>query len=88
MYDSDNSRQLATGTLYAISNQMATSTGTVTLRATFANDDEILFPNEFVNARLLVDTLHKVVLVPTAAAKPAAHGGAHAAAPRAQASAS
>ena len=43
-YSSDNSKQIATGTLYAISNQMATSTGTVTLRATFANDDEALFP--------------------------------------------
>lgn len=74
VYDSDNSRQLATGTLYAISNQMATSTGTVTLRATFANEDESLFPNEFVNARLLVDTLHKAVLVPTAAVQSGAPG--------------
>ena len=49
VYDSDNTAVLATGTLYAISNQMATNTGTVTLRATFANDDEKLFPNEFVN---------------------------------------
>jgi multidrug efflux system membrane fusion protein len=66
-YASDNSTQLATGTLYAISNQMATSTGTVTLRATFANDDEALFPNEFVNIKILVDTLHQAVLVPTPA---------------------
>ena len=65
-YKSDGTR-LATGTLYAINNQMATSTGTVTLRATFANDDEVLFPNEFVNVQLLVDTLHKAVLVPTPA---------------------
>ncbi|MBV6303322.1 efflux RND transporter periplasmic adaptor subunit [Candidimonas humi] len=74
VYDSENSRQLASGTLYAISNQMATSTGTVTLRATFANDDEVLFPNEFVNARLLVDTLHNAVLVPTAAVQSGAPG--------------
>jgi multidrug efflux system membrane fusion protein len=51
-FNSDNSKQIASGTLYALSNQMATSTGTVTLRATFANDDEALFPNEFVNVRI------------------------------------
>ncbi len=66
-YTSDGSKLLATGTLYAINNQMTMSTGTVTLRAAFANDDEALFPNEFVNVRLLVDTLHQAVLVPTAA---------------------
>jgi multidrug efflux system membrane fusion protein len=66
-YTSDNTRKIATGTLYAISNQMATSTGTVTLRATFANEDEALFPSEFVNVDMLVDTLHQVVLVPTPA---------------------
>ncbi len=66
-YTSDNSRQIATGTLYAISNQMTTSTGTVTLRALFGNADEALFPNEFVNVKLLVDTLAQVLIVPTAA---------------------
>src|ERR1700676_3808850 len=66
-YSSDNTRQIATGTLYAISNQMATSTGTVTLRASFPNDDEALFPSEFVNVKLLVDTLNRAVLVPTPA---------------------
>jgi multidrug efflux system membrane fusion protein len=64
-YTSDNSRKLATGTLYAINNQMTMSTGTVTLRAMFPNDDEALSPNEFVNVQLLVDTLHQVVLAPT-----------------------
>jgi membrane fusion protein, multidrug efflux system len=64
-YSSDNSHKIATGALYAINNQVATSTGTVMLRARFDNDDEALFPNEFVNVRLLVDTLHQVVLVPT-----------------------
>ncbi|WP_232821027.1 efflux RND transporter periplasmic adaptor subunit [Dyella sp. C11] len=73
-YSSDNSKQIAAGTLYALSNQMATSTGTVTLRATFANDDEALFPNEFVNIQMLVDTLQKVVLVPTAAVQTGAPG--------------
>jgi membrane fusion protein, multidrug efflux system len=73
-YNSDNTKQLAAGTLYAISNQMATSTGTVTLRATFANDDESLYPNEFVNARLLVDTMKQAVLVPTPAVQSGAPG--------------
>ncbi|MFM0296273.1 MULTISPECIES: efflux RND transporter periplasmic adaptor subunit [Paraburkholderia] len=74
VFSSDNSRQLATGTLYAINNQMATATGTVTLRASFANDDEALFPNEFVNVKLLVDTLQDVVLVPTPAVQNGAPG--------------
>jgi multidrug efflux system membrane fusion protein len=73
-YDSDNTTQLATGTLYAVGNQMATSTGTVNLRATFANDNEILFPNEFVNVNLLVDTLKGAVLVPTASVQSGAPG--------------
>ncbi len=66
-YTSDNSRRIAAGYLYAISNQMATSTGTVTLRAMFANGDEALYPNEFVNVTMEVDTLHGAVLVPTSA---------------------
>jgi membrane fusion protein, multidrug efflux system len=74
VYNSDNSKQLASGTLYAISNQMTTSTGTVGLRATFPNDDEALFPNEFVNVRLLVDTLQNAVLVPTPAVQSGAPG--------------
>ena len=73
-YSSDNTRQIAAGTLYAISNQMATSTGTVTLRATFPNDDEALLPSEFVNVQLLVDTLHRAVLVPTPAVLSGAPG--------------
>ncbi|GLQ46432.1 transport system membrane protein [Dyella lipolytica] len=74
VYNSDNTKQLATGTLYAVSNQMATSTGTVSLRATFPNDDESLYPNEFVNVQLLVDTLQKTVLVPTPAVQTGAPG--------------
>lgn len=74
VYNSDNTKQLASGTLYALGNQMATSTGTVPLRAMFANADEALFPNEFVNVRLLVDTLRHVVLVPTAAVQSGAPG--------------
>jgi membrane fusion protein, multidrug efflux system len=73
-YSSDNSREIATGTLYALSNQMATSTGTVSLRAKFDNDDEALFPNEFVNVRILVNTLTQAVLVPTPAVLSGAPG--------------
>jgi len=73
-YTSDNSKKLAAGTLYALNNQMTTSTGTVTLRATFANDDEALFPNEFVNVELLVDTLKQAVIVPTTAVLSGAPG--------------
>uniref|UniRef100_UPI001A8D3E16 efflux RND transporter periplasmic adaptor subunit n=1 Tax=Trinickia mobilis TaxID=2816356 RepID=UPI001A8D3E16 len=73
-YSSDNTREVGTGTLYALNNQMATSTGTVTMRATFPNDDEALFPNEFVNVRLLVDTMHNAVLVPTPAVQSGAPG--------------
>ncbi|MFP6562677.1 efflux RND transporter periplasmic adaptor subunit [Paraburkholderia sp. B3] len=74
IYSSDNSKQLATGALYAISNQMATATGTVTLRAKLPNDDESLYPNEFVNVKLLVDTLQNAVLVPTPAVQTGAPG--------------
>jgi multidrug efflux system membrane fusion protein len=73
-YTSDNSSAIATGTLYAVGNQMATATGTVTLRAMFPNDDEALFPNEFVNIKILVDTLQQAVLVPTPAVLSGAPG--------------
>ncbi|WP_459709667.1 efflux RND transporter periplasmic adaptor subunit [Paraburkholderia sp. 2C] len=74
VFSSDNSKQLATGQLYTINNQMATATGTVTLRASLPNDDEALFPNEFVNVTLLVDTLQNAVLVPTSAVQTGAPG--------------
>ncbi|MDE2295751.1 MAG: efflux RND transporter periplasmic adaptor subunit [Gammaproteobacteria bacterium] len=64
---SGDDRPIETGMLYAIGNQVSTGTGTVTLRAKFANAQERLFPNEFVNVKLLVDTLRNVVTVPTSA---------------------
>jgi membrane fusion protein, multidrug efflux system len=73
-FTSDNSKKLGSGTLYALSNQMTVSTGTVTARATFLNDDEALFPNEFVNVQLLVETLWRAVLVPTPAVLTGAPG--------------
>ncbi len=62
--DRANSNLLATGSVSGVDNQINTTTGTVNIRATFPNDDESLFPNQFVNARLLVDTLQNVVRVP------------------------
>ncbi len=57
--------KIASGTLTAIDNQVDTTTGTVKLRATFENTDDELFPNQFVNTRLLVKTLQGVTLIPT-----------------------
>jgi multidrug efflux system membrane fusion protein len=66
-FDRDNKTKLATGALAAVDNQIDQTTGTVRLRAVFPNLTDTLFPSQFVNARLLVDTLHDTVLVPTAA---------------------
>jgi len=66
-YDRANVTKLATGKVTALDSQIDTSTGTVKLRAEFDNADEVLFPNQFVNARLLVRTLRDVVMVPIAA---------------------
>jgi membrane fusion protein, multidrug efflux system len=66
-YDREQKRRLATGVLQSIDNQIDPTTGTVKLKAVFANSDNELFPNQFVNARLLVDTLHNATLVQSAA---------------------
>jgi multidrug efflux system membrane fusion protein len=66
-YDSNGTTPLGEGVLDTIDNQVDASTGTVKLRAVFANADSELFPNQFVNMSLLVDTRHDVLLVPTAA---------------------
>jgi multidrug efflux system membrane fusion protein len=60
-------QKLATGNLLTIDNQIDPTTGTVKLKATFPNLDNALFPNQFVNARMLVDTKKNVVTVPVAA---------------------
>jgi membrane fusion protein, multidrug efflux system len=66
-YDRANLRQLAVGKVSAIDNQVDTTTGTVKIRAQFDNTDNALFPNQFVNARLLIKTLENAVTVPTSA---------------------
>ncbi|HEY6290253.1 MAG TPA: MdtA/MuxA family multidrug efflux RND transporter periplasmic adaptor subunit [Terriglobia bacterium] len=65
-YDRALTTKLATGWLTTIDNQIDPTTGTVKLRASFENQDNALFPNQFVNARLLVQEKRGVVLVPTA----------------------
>lgn len=67
VYDRAVQKKLASGKLLALDNQIDTTTGTVKVRAIFNNDDFALFPNQFVNVRLLVQTLHDVTLIPSAA---------------------
>jgi multidrug efflux system membrane fusion protein len=66
-YDRTAQTKIATGTLLTLDNQVDTTTGTVKARGQFDNRNGILYPNEFVNARLLVNTLRNVVLLPTSA---------------------
>ena len=66
-FDRSASTKLAIGSLLTLDNQVDTSTGTVRFRGEFDNRDLTLFPNQFVNARLLVDTLKGSVLIPSAA---------------------
>ncbi len=66
-FDRSNDKQVAKGRLSSLENESDTTTGTVKFRGSFDNRDNALFPNQFVNARLLVKTLNNVVLVPSAA---------------------
>jgi len=66
-YDRDLKKKLSQGVLTTMDNQIDQTTGTLKLRALFDNKDDALFPNQFVNARLLVQEKHGVTLVPTAA---------------------
>ena len=73
-YDRGNKVKLATGTLATVDNQVDTTTGTVKLKAQFANEDESLFPNQFVNIQLQVDVLKGATVIPTAAIQRGAPG--------------
>jgi len=73
-YDRTLKTRLATGTLLTYDNEIDTTTGTVRLKASFPNDDFSLFPNQFVNVKMLVDTDRNVVLIPTAAVQRSAVG--------------
>ncbi len=73
-YDRSNVKMLASGVVTVLDNQVDTTTGMVKLRAQFDNQDEALFPNQFVNIRLLVDTLQNAIAAPTAAIQHGAPG--------------
>jgi multidrug efflux system membrane fusion protein len=64
-YDRTQETKIATGKLLALDNQVDTTTGTVKLRALFDNKKDTLFPNQFVNTRLLVTTQHEMTLIPS-----------------------
>jgi multidrug efflux system membrane fusion protein len=73
-YDRAGQAKLASGTLASLDNLIDTSTGTVKVKAEFTNDDEALFPNQFVNVRLLLDVLHDVTVIPTSALERSSDG--------------
>jgi membrane fusion protein, multidrug efflux system len=66
-YDRDQQTPLAKGEFLSLDNLIDTTTGTVRAKARFVNEGSALFPNQFVNVRLQLDTLHNVVIVPTSA---------------------
>ncbi len=68
-YDRDGSRRIASGTVLTVDNQIDPTTGTVKVKAQFPNEDDALFPKQFVNARLLLDTKRGVTLVPGVAVR-------------------
>ncbi|MEP9365955.1 MdtA/MuxA family multidrug efflux RND transporter periplasmic adaptor subunit [Xanthobacter sp. VNH20] len=74
VYDRNRRAALATGKLVTIDNQVDVTTGTVKLKAQFDNADEALFPSQFVNVDLLVDTLTNVTVIPSAAVQRGAPG--------------
>jgi multidrug efflux system membrane fusion protein len=73
-WDRSNTHQLTSGTLQSIDSQIDTTTGTIRLKAQFANDDESLFPQQFVNVVLLLDTLRGATLIPQAGVQRGAPG--------------
>lgn len=73
-YNRNDTTKLATGQLMSVDNQIDTSTGMLKLRAVFDNDDESLYPNQFVNAKLLLDVMHDATVMPTAAIQRGAPG--------------
>ena len=66
-YDRSALKKVATGDLLSLDNQIDTTTGTIKARASFTNKDLLLYPNEFVNTRLLTTTLHNATLIPSSA---------------------
>lgn len=66
-WDKGNTTLLAKGNLKSLDNQIDPTTGTIKLKAVFQNDDALLFPNQFVNIKLLSSTLENIVVAPNAA---------------------
>ena len=66
-YDRDDTTKIATGKLLTIDNEIDPTTGTYKLKSVFNNSDNALFPNQFVNIHLLVDTMHNLTIVPASA---------------------
>ncbi len=73
-FDREQKKKLATGHLLTIDNQIDPNTGTVRLKAVFSNKDSELFPNQFVNARLLLETKRGTTVIPTAAVQRSPQG--------------
>ncbi len=73
-YDRTSKNKLASGTLLTVDNTIDVSTGTVKLKATFANKDEVLFPNQFVNIQMLVNTVKNALTIPTSGVQRGSQG--------------
>ncbi len=73
-YDRDLKHKLAEGNVLTTDNEIDQSTGTIKLKAAFPNEDNALFPNQFVNAKLLVNTLQNAILIPAAAVQRSQQG--------------
>lgn len=73
-YDRTNTQVLATGTLQSVDSQIDTTTGTIKLKAIFPNTDQVLFPQQFVNIVLLLDTMHGATLIPQSGVQRGAPG--------------
>lgn len=73
-YDRAQRNKLASGTLLTIDNQIDPTTGTVKLKARFSNENYALFPNQFVNTRMLVDVLHDATVIPSAGVQRGSQG--------------
>jgi multidrug efflux system membrane fusion protein len=73
-WDREGKRKIATGYLFTVDNQIDPTTGTVKLKAAFENSGNELFPNQFVNARLLMDVVRGATVVPAAAIQRSTRG--------------
>jgi multidrug efflux system membrane fusion protein len=73
-YNRDKTQKLATGSLVTVDNEIDPNSGTAKLKAVFANEDDALFPNQFVNVRMLLDTKRDQVIIPSVAIQKGVQG--------------